>query len=271
MVDVRSIWRMVANSESHADRFVTQHFPDIGPGTKRIQWQGETKKGTVVVRADLVATKLRWFRRGKCQVSLAVADELNKMFPKADLVSVIGGQLLDIEEVDTSDGVSFPIVSSMAATPAQRQIGMMQGIEKLVLSQMSDETYNEIEDSSRKAVLAESRLRSSTADALSRLVVIKEEEEKKQLKQETEEKAKRTKQETEESAKRSKQETEERAKQAKQETEERAKQAKQETEERAKQLAHETKTKAVYANIKIAQELGDQEMVDRLKRKLEEF
>jgi hypothetical protein len=88
MVDVRSIWRMVANSESHADRFVTQHFPDIGPGTKRIQWKGETKKGTVVARAYLVARKLRWFRRGKCQASLKLADELDAAFPKAQYESM---------------------------------------------------------------------------------------------------------------------------------------------------------------------------------------
>ena len=144
-VDVCGVFELVC-TPGQAAKFTAAHFPDTEPGCKRIQWEGTTNgKGRVVSRADLVARKLRWFRRGKCQASLKLADALDAAFPKAPLESMYrDSQAVALEDIDTS---TMSLSKSTAIVPSctQLQRSVTEEISKQMVSSLPEEQWNALQ------------------------------------------------------------------------------------------------------------------------------
>jgi hypothetical protein len=115
IVDAIEVFAKVTKTAGSAERMTWARFKPADPGVHRIKWDvAQGGVGRIVVRADLLARELRSFKRGKCAISIAIAEDLDKQLPGADLVSDhIETPMIEIEDVDPSRGTLMPRAQSL--------------------------------------------------------------------------------------------------------------------------------------------------------------
>lgn len=139
--DVLSIFM----GESALDKAAWKLFKQGIAGVRKIHWSSSTRgTGRLVVRADIIAEKLRAYRRGKCTTCLQLADELIEKFPNAGLVQdpVVQTHTVQVEDIDNTNGKLVPVIKpllpsndTMQEKFAMAMLNMMPDVHKNALFQ----------------------------------------------------------------------------------------------------------------------------------------
>ena len=121
LIDARDVFGKVSNNPRSCERLVWAYFKTTDPGVRKAKWTNESGTGRIIVRADILAAKLKTFRNGKCDKAITLADSISNLFSNASLIGDNSPTAsFVIEEVDTSIVASrAPIVT---AIPSKEKI-----------------------------------------------------------------------------------------------------------------------------------------------------